>query len=300
MTGIIFGLGLSELVLILVFVILILGPKRMKTIKPFMKVAYKNYLKYMKEVDAMQGEMDDMKKTLMEPIEEVKNEAVAELKDVESEMSEGMEGAEEIKKGMRALVERSKKEMAEAKAEMQKNKMEIEGTKPGKKVPFSASHMARGSQVGLLGKQGPGSSRRVPGRPGQQMQGRPGLGRMQGSRFNFNQGQRPSQSQNPPQRQQPVMGQNQPVQKEAPAISAAGAIHVEGKPVKKEMPEPAPEKTGVMPESKPKKPKPKERKAEQKKSKEGKKSKESKKKKSGSKAKEPKKKSAKKGGKKGR
>lgn len=162
-TGIIFGLGLSELALVLVAIVLILGPKRISTIKPFLKVAYKSYLKYMREVQEMQGEMDDMKKTIMEPIEEVEREAAEELKGVEREASEGLEGAEEIKKGLKELVRRSKREMEEARRQA---RME-EAKKPGRKgrIPqqnVKASHVSRGAHVGLLGRQGPGSSRRQP------------------------------------------------------------------------------------------------------------------------------------------
>jgi Sec-independent protein translocase protein TatA len=236
LSGIIFGLGLSELVLILVFIILILGPKKMKSIKPFLKVAYKNYLRYMREVDAMQGEMDDMKKTLMEPIEEVKSEAVAELKDVETEISEGMEGAEELKKGMQSLVDRSKKEMAEAREEAKRKKM-MEGSKSGKKMPVNAVHITRGSQVGLLGKQGPGSSRRMPnaGRVQQMQRGiqnRFGQKQKQSS-FRFG-GTQKSQVTTPQRQNQQVSNRLKMPQKEAPPISAAGAIHIEEKPVKKE------------------------------------------------------------------
>jgi Sec-independent protein translocase protein TatA len=252
LTGIIFGLGLSELVLILVFIILILGPKRMKTIKPFMKVAYKNYVKYMREVDAMQDEMDDMKKTLMEPIEEVKKEAVSELKDVETDLNKNMEGMDELKKGMRVLVDQSKKEMAQARAEADQKRREMEGSKKGKKTPVSGAHISRGSQVGLLGKQGPGASRRMPhvangGRTQQKghMQNRFAQRQNQArSNFRFGGAKQQGMQRNQPN-QQRQMQRTPPQKQEAPAptISASDAIVVEAKPKRKETSKPGKTKT---------------------------------------------------------
>jgi hypothetical protein len=166
LTGIIFGLGMSELALILVFVILVMGPKRLKTVKPLLKVLYKNYVGFMREVDSMQGEMDEMKKTIMEPIEDVQREAEEELRAVQREATSGIEGSEELNKGIQAIVERSKREIAEAREEAKAAKTQA---KPGKapvgKMPGAS--MARGGHVGLLGKQQPGASRRMP----QQKQG---------------------------------------------------------------------------------------------------------------------------------
>jgi Sec-independent protein translocase protein TatA len=181
LTGVIFGLGLSEIVLILVFTVLILGPKRISTIKPFLKVAYKNYLRYMREVNSMQGEMEEMKRTIMEPIEEVEREAAQELREVEREAAQGIEGAEDVKKGLKELVRRSKKEMEEARAQakMEKAKKAGKGGAPTRaqgrlrqnprlqaQNQMNATHLSRGSHVGLLGKQAPGASRRAPAQKG--------------------------------------------------------------------------------------------------------------------------------------
>jgi len=151
LTGIIFGLGLSELALIIVAVMLFMGPKRLQTIKPFLKVLYKNYLAYMKEVNAMQGEMDEMKKTIMEPLEEVEKEAEAELRGVERDVTKDLEGADEIKQGLRAIIDARKKEMEQLKKEAEIE----ENSKAGQKV--NAAAVSRGTNVGFLGKQVPGA-----------------------------------------------------------------------------------------------------------------------------------------------
>ena len=195
LTGIIFGLGLSELALIIVAVLLFMGPKRIQTIKPFLKVLYKNYLAYMREVTAMQGEMDEMKKTIMEPLEEVEREAEAELRKVEKEATKGMEGADEIKQGLRTIIDARKKEMEQLKKEA-----EIEDTsKAGQKVNAVVS---RGANVGFLGKQAPGAQMpqttgaRTPQAAASQMQ--PGR-----QIAPFMQGQRPGLATSQMQRQQP-------------------------------------------------------------------------------------------------
>ena len=160
LAGIIFGLGMSELALILVFVILVMGPQRLKTIKPLLKVLYKNYVGFMGEVNSMQNEMDDMKKSIMEPINDVQREAEEELRAIQKEATSGLKGSDELNKGIQAIIERSKKEITQAKQEAQ---MAGTDAKLGKmQAGMPGASMARGGQVGLLGRQAPGSSRRMP------------------------------------------------------------------------------------------------------------------------------------------
>ena len=196
LTGIIFGLGLSELALIIVAVMLFMGPKRLQTIKPFLKVLYKNYLAYMKEVNAMQGEMDEMKKTIMEPLEEVEKEAEAELRGVERDVTKDLEGADEIKQGLRAIIDARKKEMEQLKKEAEIE----ENSKAGQKV--NAAAVSRGANVGFLGKQVPGAQ--ISQSAGAQTSPSSASQMQHGQQMaQFMQGQQPGQSINAMRRQLP-------------------------------------------------------------------------------------------------
>ena len=79
-----FGLGLSELIIVLVAIIILLNPKSVTLIKPLVKSAYKMWLGYKREVLQAEREMEEMKKEVMKPIEEAEREAEREVRSAEA------------------------------------------------------------------------------------------------------------------------------------------------------------------------------------------------------------------------
>jgi hypothetical protein len=166
----------------------------------------------MREVDDMQGEVDDMKKTVMEPIQEIEAEAAEELRTTQAEMSKGLEGTEEIKKGLRALVDQSKKGMAQAREEARLEEAKQKGQMPPNRrnasgQRYNAAHIAKGNNVGLLGRQAPGSSRRgrfgaKPNQQAQNMRGRQAPQMQQNQRDFFGRKIQPRKQQSGVQRPQ--------------------------------------------------------------------------------------------------
>ena len=69
------GLGVPEVVVIAVAIILLLEPKNIVYLKPLIKAGYKAWLAYKREVEDAQREMEGVKHTILEPIEDAKREA---------------------------------------------------------------------------------------------------------------------------------------------------------------------------------------------------------------------------------
>lgn len=82
-----FGLGFSELVVVVVAILLILGPKNIALVKPLIKSVYKAWLSYQREVYKAQGDMQEMKESVMEPIKEAEREAEMEFRQTQKEFS---------------------------------------------------------------------------------------------------------------------------------------------------------------------------------------------------------------------
>ncbi|MCI0504182.1 hypothetical protein L0Y65_05755 [Candidatus Micrarchaeota archaeon] len=72
------GLGVPEIVVIIIAIVLILEPKNIVYLKPIFKAVYKAWLAYNREVDNARMEMNGVKKTIMEPIEAAKREVECE------------------------------------------------------------------------------------------------------------------------------------------------------------------------------------------------------------------------------
>ncbi len=123
----IFGMGLSELALVAIAALMIMGPKGISSIKPFLKVAYKSYLGFMHEVNSMQGSMEEMKSTVMEPIKEIQDEAEKELKGIEKDVMPDKATSDFIKNEVKRMMEKSKAEMAEVNKEVNPNKQMQKG-----------------------------------------------------------------------------------------------------------------------------------------------------------------------------
>lgn len=75
----ILGLGVPEMVVVLIAIVLLIEPKNMVYIKPLVKAAYKAWLSYRSEVEKAQSEMSGVRQSMMEPILSAKREAEAEL-----------------------------------------------------------------------------------------------------------------------------------------------------------------------------------------------------------------------------
>ncbi len=75
----ILGLGVPEMIVVLIAIVLLIEPKNMVYIKPLVKAAYKAWLSYRTEVEKAQSEMSGVRQSMMEPILSAKREAEAEL-----------------------------------------------------------------------------------------------------------------------------------------------------------------------------------------------------------------------------
>lgn len=100
------GLGISEMIIVVIAIILLIEPRNMVYIKPLVKAAYKIWLSYRAEVEKAQREMEGVRQGMMEPLLSAKRE-------VETEMSQA--GAQNRKLG-----ETIKKEIQEARNEVEK------------------------------------------------------------------------------------------------------------------------------------------------------------------------------------
>lgn len=72
------GLGVPEIIVIIIAIVLILEPKNVVYLKPIIKAGYKAWLAYNREVENARMEMNGVKHTIMEPIEAAKREAEGE------------------------------------------------------------------------------------------------------------------------------------------------------------------------------------------------------------------------------
>ncbi len=75
----ILGLGVPEMIVVLIAIVLLIEPKNMVYVKPLVKAAYKAWLSYRSEVEKAQSEMSGVRQSMMEPILSAKREAEAEL-----------------------------------------------------------------------------------------------------------------------------------------------------------------------------------------------------------------------------
>jgi Sec-independent protein translocase protein TatA len=73
------GLGLPEIIVVVVAIVLLIEPKNIIYIKPIVKAAYKAWLNYKKDVEAAEREMDEVKTSVMQPIISAKKEAETEI-----------------------------------------------------------------------------------------------------------------------------------------------------------------------------------------------------------------------------
>jgi Sec-independent protein translocase protein TatA len=80
------SLGLSELVVVAIAVLILLGPKNVTFIKPIVKAGYKMWLEYRREVSLAEREMEEMKHEVLAPIEEAEREVEAEMKEEMEEL----------------------------------------------------------------------------------------------------------------------------------------------------------------------------------------------------------------------
>jgi len=89
------GLGFSEIVLIVIIALFLIGPNSITAITPFIKVAYKKWLSLMREVNEVRGEVKEVEDSIVKPIKDAEAEVEAEMRVVEK--SVGMAAQEKRK-----------------------------------------------------------------------------------------------------------------------------------------------------------------------------------------------------------
>ena len=89
------GLGFSEIVLIVIIALFLIGPNSITAITPFIKVVYKKWLSLMREVNEVRGEVKEVEDSIVKPIKDAEAEVEAEMKAVEK--SVGMAAQEKRK-----------------------------------------------------------------------------------------------------------------------------------------------------------------------------------------------------------
>jgi Sec-independent protein translocase protein TatA len=94
-----FGLGFSEVFVVIVAIILILGPKNIVLLKPLIKRAYRSWLDYKSEVKLAQKQLEEVEASMLEPIKEAKKEAEKEF--IEAQRAARAEGKPKQKKKKR-------------------------------------------------------------------------------------------------------------------------------------------------------------------------------------------------------
>lgn len=99
MSDIFLGLGLTELAVILIAIVVLLGPKSITSLKPLFKAIYKGWLLYQRESQMAQHEIEEVKETVMEPIKEAEHEAEDELKAMKKEFEQ-----EELNKAAKQIM----------------------------------------------------------------------------------------------------------------------------------------------------------------------------------------------------
>lgn len=107
------GLGVPEIVVIVVAIILLLEPKNIVYLKPILKAGYKAWLLYRREVEDAQREMEGMKHSIMEPLEAAKREAESEATAVKKAGSGAGSAIRELRGAMAEEMEAARKEAAE-------------------------------------------------------------------------------------------------------------------------------------------------------------------------------------------
>jgi hypothetical protein len=75
----ILGLGVPEIVIVIIALLLLLSPKDLALIKPIVKAVYKGWLEYQGEVDSARKEMEGLKHTVMKPLEDAEREVEIEV-----------------------------------------------------------------------------------------------------------------------------------------------------------------------------------------------------------------------------
>lgn len=75
----IFGLGFAEMVVVIIALLLLLSPKDFALIKPIVKAVYKGWLEYRGEVESAQKDMEELKHSVMKPLEDAEREVETEL-----------------------------------------------------------------------------------------------------------------------------------------------------------------------------------------------------------------------------
>ncbi len=75
-----FGLGLAEIAIVAIAMIILLNPKNVTMIKPMVKKAYRWWVIYQKEAQEAEGEMEEIKQSVMGPIIDAEKEVEAEIR----------------------------------------------------------------------------------------------------------------------------------------------------------------------------------------------------------------------------
>jgi len=130
----VWGLGYSELVLILLAILFLIAPNSLQTIKPFVKVAYKKWREYLDEVKEVQGEMEGMKQSLMKPLKEAKAEAEAEMRLVENDLRKNTQETMQLKKEIKSLMDQNRIETKQGSGQVKQEKPVTEPKLKAKKA----------------------------------------------------------------------------------------------------------------------------------------------------------------------
>ncbi len=109
----ILGLGVPEMIVVLIAILLLIDPKNLVYVKPIVKAAYKAWLSYRIEVEKAQNEMEGVKQSVMEPIISAKREAETEISKAAGEK--------------RSLAESIEKDLKEARSEIEDARKEVRG-----------------------------------------------------------------------------------------------------------------------------------------------------------------------------
>lgn len=110
------GLGTSEILLIVVVAIIVVGPKNLNKIKPFFKNLYKMYLRMQQETDITRHQFVDIEKEVKEQLGEVKKQAEKEYIDDIKKAS--MEVRKEMAREAREISVAAAKEFDKEKTEI--------------------------------------------------------------------------------------------------------------------------------------------------------------------------------------
>jgi Sec-independent protein translocase protein TatA len=121
-----FSLGLSEIILVLIAILVLMGPKNVTLVKPIVKSVYKLWLDYQREVRQAEKDMEEMKRSVLQPIEEAEREAKAELRKEKllptSEITAMKDEVRRMKESVSVPLGRAKKELKTGPAEQPKAK----------------------------------------------------------------------------------------------------------------------------------------------------------------------------------